>query len=61
MLDGEDFECSNYKVKLLEAATKSIKFGWISAFALGLVWFVMLSSYALGFWYGAKLISDQVL
>lgn len=29
--------------------------------AIGLLWASSLWSYALGFWYGAKLIADQVL
>jgi ATP-binding cassette subfamily B (MDR/TAP) protein 1 len=28
---------------------------------MGLLWFVMILSYALGFWYGSKLISDGTM
>jgi len=35
-----------------------IKFGFYSGFALGGIFFAMMSSYALGFWYGSKLIED---
>lgn len=58
MLDGEEFECENYSRWLKDAARISIRFGFVSGFSFGLVWGVMLMSYALAFWYGSKLISD---
>jgi ATP-binding cassette subfamily B (MDR/TAP) protein 1 len=58
MLDGEDFECVKYGKHLEEAAKVTIKYGAFTGFAMGLVFCVMMLSYALGFWYGSKLISD---
>ena len=60
MLDGEDFECLKYSEHLHKAAVTTIKFGTLLGFTMGLVWCVMILSYALGFWYGSKLISDGV-
>lgn len=58
MLDGEDFTCNKYGSLLLEAAKTSMKYSGFQGLAFGFVWAVMIWSYSLGFWYGAKLISD---
>ena len=60
MLDGEDFEKWNYSYWLEDAAKISIRYAAFSGFGFGLVWGVMLMSYALAFWYGSKLIADGV-
>lgn len=60
MLDGEDFEVENYSRWLEDAAAISIRYGAVSGFGFGLVWGIMILSYALGFWYGSKLIADGV-
>jgi ATP-binding cassette subfamily B (MDR/TAP) protein 1 len=61
MLDGEDYECDNYRRHLNEAAAVSIRYGAFTGLAFGLVWGLMILSYALGFWYGSVLISDGVI
>lgn len=58
MLDGEDFECVKYSRCLKDAAEVTIKLNLGVGLSLGLLWAVILWSYSLGFWYGAKLIGD---
>lgn len=58
MLDGEDFECDKYSRQLVVAANTNIKFSLFSGMALGSIFAFMIWTYALGFYYGAKLISD---
>lgn len=58
MLDGEEFECVNYSKCLIEAAKISLKYNFGVGIGLGLLFGCMIWSYALGFWYGAKLIAD---
>lgn len=58
MLDGEDFEYEKYSGCLIKAAKTTIKFNVGVGISLGLLWASSLWSYAFGFWYGAKLISD---
>lgn len=61
MLDGEDHEITNYKNILDKASNTAIKYQLGLGASVGLLWSSMLWAYSLGFWYGAKLISDQVL
>ncbi|CAD8124583.1 unnamed protein product [Paramecium sonneborni] len=61
MLDGEDFEVEKYKKYLLQATATTISYQFGVGIAFGFLWAAMLWAYALGFWYGAKLISDQTL
>ncbi|CAK64833.1 unnamed protein product (macronuclear) [Paramecium tetraurelia] len=61
MLDGEDFEVEKYKKHLLQATATTISYQFGVGLAFGFLWAAMLWAYALGFWYGAKLISDQTL
>lgn len=58
MLDGEEFECIKYSKCLVNAADITIKYNLGIGLSLGLLWGAMLWAYALGFWYGAKLISE---
>jgi ATP-binding cassette subfamily B (MDR/TAP) protein 1 len=60
MLDGEDYEHKKYFSLLQDAANKTMKYDLGVGIAIGLLWAASLWSYALGFWYGAKLIADQV-
>ncbi|CAD8071446.1 unnamed protein product [Paramecium primaurelia] len=59
MLDGEDFECEKYSRQLVVAARTNVKFSLFSGMALGSIFAFMIWTYALGFYYGSKLISDQ--
>ncbi|CAD8092756.1 unnamed protein product [Paramecium primaurelia] len=59
MLDGEDYEHQKYYHLLEGAAHKTMKYDLGVGLAIGLLWAASLWSYALGFWYGAKLIADQ--
>lgn len=61
MLDGEDFECERYASRLAVAAKTTIKFNVGIGLSLGLLWGVCLWAYALGFWYGAKLINEETI
>ncbi len=56
-LRGEDFEVSKYEKKVFEAMNKSVKFTFFVGVAQGLVYFAIFCNYALGFWFGAKLIA----
>lgn len=58
MLDGEDYEHQKYFHLLEGAAQRSMKYDLGVGMAIGLLWASSLWSYALGFWYGAKLIAD---
>ncbi|CAF3688467.1 unnamed protein product [Adineta steineri] len=57
--NGQKRETKRYEQYLEDARTSGIKKGGASGFALGLVWFFIYCAYALGFWYGAKLIRDE--
>lgn len=58
-LTGETYETERFVDKLTEVRKKVLKYTIWSGVGIGLIFFVMLSSYALGFWYGSKLIVDQ--
>lgn len=58
MLNGEDYEVEKYSTALQLATSTIIKSQILSGFAFGLIWASFLWSYALGYWYGAKLITD---
>ena len=58
ILDGEEFEYKKYSECLVKAAKIAIKFNFGIGTAFGLIFGGMIWSYALGFWYGAKLIAD---
>ncbi|CAD8062399.1 unnamed protein product [Paramecium primaurelia] len=61
MLYGEDFECEKYSRQLIVAANTTVKYSLFSGMALGSIFTFMIWTYALGFYYGAKLISDQLI
>jgi hypothetical protein len=42
-----------YEFCLRDVAAKALKYGTYSGIGIGLLFFVMLASYALGFWYGS--------
>jgi len=57
-LNGQEKELKRYQVALDKHNKSVVKFGAFSGAAMGLVWFTLFGMYALGFWYGAKLIDD---
>lgn len=58
MLDGEDFEVHKYITTLKNATDTTIRYSFGVGLSFGFLSASMLWTYALGFWYGAKLISD---
>ncbi|CAF2677139.1 unnamed protein product [Rotaria sp. Silwood2] len=57
--NGQGREQKRYDQHLDEAKRNGIKRGGINGTLMGLVWCVVYCSYALGFWYGAKLIREE--
>jgi len=57
-LNGQEKELKRYQIALDKHNKSVVKFGAFSGAAMGLVWFTLFGMYALGFWYGAKLIED---
>ena len=57
-LSGQEKELDRYHVALDKHKKTTTKFAIFSGLAMGLVWFSLFGMYALGFWYGAKLIHD---
>ncbi|CAF1014116.1 unnamed protein product [Rotaria sordida] len=57
--NGQEREEKRYEKYLGEAKKNGIKKGAISGFTMGCVWFFIYCAYALGFWYGAKLIREE--
>ncbi|CAF4895872.1 unnamed protein product [Rotaria sp. Silwood1] len=57
--NGQEREEKRYEKHLDEAKINGIKKGAISGIFIGTLWFFSFCSYALGFWYGAKLIRDE--
>ncbi|XP_041479457.1 ATP-dependent translocase ABCB1-like [Lytechinus variegatus] len=55
---GEHKEIKRYEKELEGAKKIGIKKGVITAFGLGLTFFIMFSAYALAFWYGPKMVSE---
>lgn len=49
----------SYASNLNEARNQGIKKGFSSGLSIGFVWLVIFAVYALGFWYGSKLIRDE--
>jgi len=58
-LSGQEKELGRYKGALVKHKKTTAKFAIFSGAAMGLVWFSLFGMYALGFWYGAKLIHDR--
>ncbi|KAJ3281509.1 (ABC) transporter, partial [Blyttiomyces sp. JEL0837] len=58
---GEKREIKRYGEKLKEAEKVGISGQLINGASIGLVMMVIFATYALGFWYGGQLVSDQVL
>jgi len=48
-----------YNNHLEDARVLGVKKGLINGVSLGIVWLVIMCTYGLGFWYGAKLTRDE--
>ncbi|CAF0812692.1 unnamed protein product [Didymodactylos carnosus] len=57
--NGAEHEQARYEQHLNTARDFGIKKGAFNGLTLGFVWFVIFCAYALGFWYGAKLVRDE--
>ncbi|CAF1420960.1 unnamed protein product [Rotaria sordida] len=57
--NGQEREEKRYEQHLDEAKRNGIKKGVINGATMGLLWFIICCTYALGLWYGAKLIRDE--
>jgi ATP-binding cassette subfamily B (MDR/TAP) protein 1 len=55
-LNGEQFEYVQYQKCLEEASKNSFKYSVYAGMGIASIFFVMLASYSLGFWYGSKCI-----
>lgn len=58
MLNGEDYTCDRYTKLIGSSSSIAIKFSLKQGLAFGLVYGIMFWFYAIGFWYGSKLISE---
>ncbi|XP_052095836.1 ATP-dependent translocase ABCB1-like isoform X5 [Mytilus californianus] len=56
---GQKKECQRYNSHLQNAKDVGIRKGYTNGFSVGLVYVVMFGAYALGFWYGAKLVREE--
>ncbi|CAF0903516.1 unnamed protein product [Adineta steineri] len=54
--NGQEREKKRYKQYLNEAKERGIRKGAANGLSLGVLWFIFYCSYALGYWYGSKLI-----
>ena len=61
MLDGEKYETDRYEKKLVKDEEKNIQHGIKNKLSFAVFFFFLLINYTLGFWYGAKIISDEAL
>ncbi|XP_071944971.1 ATP-dependent translocase ABCB1-like [Antedon mediterranea] len=56
---GEQKEAKRYSKELVAAKNVGIKKGLTTATGIGLFMFILFSSYALAFWYGPKMVSEN--
>lgn len=54
-LNGEAYETEKYEDALSQMENK--KYGFLAGLAMGSIFFVMLGSYSLGFWFGSKCVA----
>jgi len=52
-LNGEQYEANKYSETLKGVTEHSTKYGAFLGFGMGTLFFSILASYALGFWYGS--------
>ncbi|KAH9508579.1 ATP-dependent translocase ABCB1 [Bulinus truncatus] len=56
---GQEKESDRYASNLTEAQKFGVKKGFTNGASMGFIWFVIFCCYALGFWYGGKLVRDE--
>lgn len=56
---GQKKEFKRYDKNLEHAKAIGVRKSITSGLSMGLIWFIMMGSYALGFWYGAKLVRED--
>ncbi|XP_035829100.1 ATP-dependent translocase ABCB1 isoform X2 [Aplysia californica] len=56
---GQEKESERYAGNLSEAEAFGVKKGFTNGASMGIIWFVIMGCYALGFWYGGKLVRED--
>ncbi|CAD5117623.1 DgyrCDS6378 [Dimorphilus gyrociliatus] len=56
---GEKKESIRYTNNLYDARKKGIRKGFILGIGMGIAWLILYSSYALGFWFGSRLVVNE--
>jgi ATP-binding cassette subfamily B (MDR/TAP) protein 1 len=59
MLAGETHEIDRYDRFLSQERDVNWGYGWKGALAFTFFFFCIIANYALGFWYGTKLVADR--
>ncbi|CAF4068150.1 unnamed protein product, partial [Rotaria sordida] len=57
--NGAAYESKRYEEHLRSAKLSGIRKGGLNGILMGIVWLLIFCVYALGFWYGAKLVRDE--
>ena len=58
-LNGQNKEISNYNKGMENSESQIQKYGFFAGFAFGATYLSVFSSYALGAWYGGKLVQEE--
>jgi len=58
-LNGEQFESSIYQRTLTKVKESAVKYGVLTGVGLGALFFAMLASYSLGFWFGSHCVEGS--
>lgn len=61
MLDGENYECERYYDLLIKAARITVEYSLYQGLCTGLIFGCLIWTYALGFYYGSKLIASETI
>lgn len=57
-LTGENFEGDKFVNELETTKSKILKYAVWSGLGIGFIYFIMLSAYSLGFWFGSKMVAE---
>ncbi|CAF1942165.1 unnamed protein product [Rotaria magnacalcarata] len=57
--NGGAYESKRYEKYLRSAKISGIRKGALNGALMGAIWFLVFCTYALGFWYGAKLVREE--